>query len=357
MLEKRIQSVRENMRRDGLPQIIVSSPHSIYYLTGHFVEPGERLLALLIQESGQPTLFINSLFQLGDIPGIACVYHRDTQDPVERMAEALRPGAVGIDKFWPSQFLLRLLGKRSDLTPKLGSAPVDDARMIKDAKEIEAMARASAINDEVIAAVPGILASAPSELAAARAIGAAFQRLGDAAHPAWTIVCYGKNAAEPHHANDDTALKPGDAIVVDQGQNSFGYNSDMTRTFFYRSVSDEQRKVYDIVREANRRASEMVKPGVTFAQVDAAARDYIAAQGYGEFFTHRTGHGIGLEVHEFPDVSAANQMELRPGMMFSIEPGIYLPGKFGVRIEDLVLVTESGVRVLNEYTKDLTVID
>ena len=130
----------------------------------------------------------------------------------------------------------------------------------------------------------------------------------------------------------------------------------MTRTVFLGSVSEEQRKVYEIVKEANLRAIAAVKPGVRFCDVDAAARDYITEQGYGDKFVHRTGHSIGQDVHEFGDVSSVNTEVLKPGMVFSIEPGIYLTGDFGVRIEDLVLVTEDGCKVLNGYTKELQVI-
>ena len=127
----------------------------------------------------------------------------------------------------------------------------------------------------------------------------------------------------------------------------------MTRTVFIGEAGEEQKLVYEIVREANRRAIECIRPGVRSCDIDAAARDYITEKGYGDYFVHRTGHNIGQEVHEYSDVSSANTAPVQPGMVFSIEPGIYLPGRFGVRIEDLVLVTEEGCRVLNHFSKDL----
>ena len=130
----------------------------------------------------------------------------------------------------------------------------------------------------------------------------------------------------------------------------------MTRTVFYKSASDKAKEVYNIVREANEKAISIVKPGVRFCDIDAAARNYIEEKGYGKYFTHRTGHSIGIEVHDFGDVSSVNTDKVAPGMIFSIEPGIYLPGEFGVRIEDLVLVTEDGCEVLNKFSKDLTII-
>ena len=130
----------------------------------------------------------------------------------------------------------------------------------------------------------------------------------------------------------------------------------MTRTVFYKSVPEKGKEIFDIVLEANKRAIEKVKPGVRFCDIDAAARDYITEKGYGEYFTHRTGHSIGLECHDMGDVSAVNTEELKPGMIFSVEPGIYLPGEFGVRIEDLILVTEDGYENLNKYNKELVVV-
>ena len=141
--------------------------------------------------------------------------------------------------------------------------------------------------------------------------------------------------------------------VLDIGCLLNGYCSDMTRTVFLGKASDEARKIYEIVKEANRRGIEAVGPGARFSDVDKAARDYITEMGYGDAFTHRTGHCIGIEVHEFGDVSSSNDEILKPGMTFSVEPGIYVPGVAGVRIEDLVLVTEDGHEVLNHFTKDL----
>lgn len=156
--------------------------------------------------------------------------------------------------------------------------------------------------------------------------------------------------------NDESVVKAGDSIILDIGGTKNGYCSDMTRTFFYQSVSDKSRDVYETVLEANKRAIAAVKPGVPFSQIDAAARDYITEKGYGEFFTHRTGHFIGIECHEAGDVSAANHQLVEPGMIFSIEPGIYLAGEVGVRIEDLVVATTTGCELLNHYPKELTII-
>ena len=165
------------------------------------------------------------------------------------------------------------------------------------------------------------------------------------------IVGYGPNGADGHHGCDQTPLKPGDSIVVDMGCMYQGYCSDMTRTFYCKSADPEQTEIHDIVREAVLRAESVIKPGVRFCDIDAQARDYIDEKGYSEYWKIRLGHFIGQEDHEYGDVSPINTNVAEPGMIFSIEPGIYLEGKYGVRIEDLVLVTEDGHELLNAVDK------
>nr|MCR5468694.1 M24 family metallopeptidase [Lachnospiraceae bacterium] len=170
------------------------------------------------------------------------------------------------------------------------------------------------------------------------------------------IVSFGANAADPHHEPDDTVLKVGDCVLFDVGGIKDGYCSDMTRTFYYKEVSNHCREIYNLVRSANEAAEALIKPGVKLADLDAAARDLITEHGYGPNFNHRLGHFIGLDEHEFGDVSSACDWVTEPGMIFSIEPGVYVEGDTGVRVEDLVLVTEDGVEVLNHYPHELEII-
>ena len=156
---------------------------------------------------------------------------------------------------------------------------------------------------------------------------------------------------------DGTVLKAGDVVLFDVGCRQEEYCSDMTRTFFWGEPTPKQREVYELVRRANEAGRAAVRPGARFCDIDKAARDVIAQAGYGEYFTHRLGHQIGLDVHEPGDVSSVHDEEVQVGMCFSIEPGIYLPGEFGVRIEDLVCVTEDGCRVMNSYSRELTVLE
>ena len=170
-------------------------------------------------------------------------------------------------------------------------------------------------------------------------------------------MSFGANGADPHHGPDGTVFNRGDVVLFDVGCKQGWYCSDMTRTFFTAEPTEHQRAVYETVRRANEAAEKIVRPGVTFAQIDLTARKVIEDAGWGDYFTHRLGHQIGLVDHEPGDVSATHDEPVREGQVFSIEPGIYLPGDIGVRVEDLVIVTADGCEVLNHYSKDLTVLN
>lgn len=356
MNQERINRVTDLMRQQGLPQIIVTATASVYYLTGLWVEPHERLLALLLDDSGKGILFGNVMFGLPERHEMPIMLHTDSEDPVASLAKALKPGVCGIDKFCYSQFLLGIMKHRPDVTPVLGSKPVDLARKCKDAAERDGMRRSSSINDQVIAAAIGALCEGVREHDIASLVNKEFLSRG-ADCEGVQLVCFGPNGADPHHAADGTVLKPGDSVVIDIFTPIDHYWCDMTRTVFYNTVSDKQREAYELVRRANEAAIAQVRPGARLSHLDAVAREIISEGGYGPYFTHRLGHGCGLDCHEPPDVSGASHDLLEPGMIFSVEPGIYLPGEFGVRIEDLVLVTETGCEVLNQYPKDLQVVN
>lgn len=356
MNKNRIGRVIENMRAEGLKQIIVSAPASVYYLTGTWIAPGERMLALHLTDDGDATLYANRLFALSGNTDVPLVEFDDTDDSVAVLAQGIRPGTIGIDKFWPSQFTIRLMEARSDVRPALGSRPVDDARMCKDAEELALMRKASQLNDETLGRTIREICVGKTETQIGERYVAIGKELGaaDASFPA--LVCFGANCAEPHHSSDGTTGKAGDSVILDVGLLYESYCSDMTRTVFLGTPTDEQKRVYDLVARANAAARAVVRPGIKLCEIDRAARSVIEDAGYGKYFIHRTGHGIGLEVHEPPDNSATSEVVARPGMVFSVEPGVYLPGKFGVRIEDLVAVTEDGSETLNALSKDLTVL-
>ena len=346
MNTERINRVIENMRACGLRQIIVSATASVYYLAGAWVEPHERMLALLVKDNGEVRLYGNRLFALKGATDVPLTEYDDTDDCIDVLAPDVLPGPIGIDKTWPSHFTIRLMGKRPDVTPVLGSQPIDDARLIKDEAELELMRTSSRMNVEVCTRIGQALREGVTEKEIQALYNTIALELGSEGPSFTPLVCFGPNGAEPHHDSDGTRLKPGDTVITDVGLLWKHYCSDMTRTLHFGPATDEQKKVHDIVSAANRAGIAACRPGVLMKDIDRAARRVIEDAGYGPYFTHRTGHGIGLDVHEFPDCSAVSEVVARPGMIFSIEPGIYLPGKFGVRVEDLVVITEDGCEVI-----------
>ena len=352
----RLNRVMKEMDARGLEQILVSDPLSIKYLTGIMVYPGERLYALLIRKGAGPVMFANRLFTIPETD-IEIVWFNDQDDQIRLIADRIdHEKVLGIDKDWPARFLVPLLECCSNLKITLSSDCIDDVRAIKDETEIARMKEASRINDEVILLARDYVREGMTEKQVARFITEKYLELGAQGNSFDPIVSFGATAADPHHGPDDTVLKEGDVILIDMGCIKDGYCSDMTRTFIYKKASDKLLFIHDLVRRANEEAEKFIKPGVRLCDIDAVARNIISDAGYGQYFTHRLGHFIGQAVHEKGDVSASYTNEVKPGMIFSIEPGVYLPGEFGVRIEDLVLVTENGCEVLNKVNKKYEII-
>lgn len=314
----RVKRVLCGMRELGVTDFLLMDPLSILYLTGQDVHPMERFFALCLREDGRPILFANRLFGLKEDPDLEVVLHSDGDPVMALVTERLwhgNVGKLGVDKGMPARFLLPLLERFKGLVHE-GVMEAEVARQLMDI----------------------------------------YLELGAQGFSFSPLVAFGANAADPHHAPDGTVLKEGDCVLFDVGCRKDGYCSDMTRTFFWRSASEHHRQVYETVRRAQETAEAGVRPGVRLCDIDALARDVIAAAGYGPNFTHRLGHFIGLETHEYGDVSPADHRLTEPGMIFSIEPGIYLKDDVGVRIEDLVLVTEEGCERLNRYSKELEVL-
>jgi Xaa-Pro dipeptidase len=350
----RLKNVMEKMRAVHMEQMIVTSSASIFYLLGKWINPGERMLALLLKTSGEQKLIINELFPITEDLGVEICVYNDADDPVQLLADLVESNKLlGVDKGWAAHFLLRLMELCPGMEYKNGSLLLDQLRMIKDAEEIERLRAASQANDQVMKELVSLLPQSFSERKLAKILPEIYEKYGTGALSFSPIISYGANCALPHHDPGDARLQRGDSVILDIGGITNSYCSDMTRSLVCGTPSAEYREIYQIVLEANLTAIAAVKPGMRLKDVDGAARGVIERAGYGEYFTHRTGHGIGIEIHEHPDVSAVNEMRLQPGMAFSIEPGIYYKGKLGVRIEDLIIVTETGCEVLNRYPKEL----
>lgn len=350
MEQQRIRRVLERMAERGLRQMIVSDPASIRYLTGVDVQPMERLLALYLRQGGC-RLFLNRMFTVPPT-GLEEVWVSDSDDPVTPLAETVKAEEVlGVDRQWPARYLLPLIERVEGLRCVVASDCVDQVRAVKDQAEQEKMIAASALNDRCVEELKNWFHAGMTERACVEYISGLYRKYGATGASFAPIVAFGANAADPHHVSDDTVVQEGDCVLVDTGCVLDGYCSDMTRTYYYRTMSERNRALHDLVREANELAEAAVRPGIPLRELDRIAREHIAAAGYGENFTHRLGHFIGTECHESGDVSATTDLTAEPGMCFSIEPGVYLPGETGVRVEDLVLVTAEGCRVLNHLEK------
>lgn len=357
MKQNRVDRIMDALKELGLTQMLIVDPMSIYYLTGVHVAPFERFYGLYLREDGRHAFFLNRLFTVPEEVGVEKVWYSDT-DPVMEIAAGYmdKESPLGVDKDLRAVFLLSLMEMQAAKGFVNASIAVDRTRGVKDEEEQEKMRASSHINDLAMEQFKKLIHEGITEKEAADRMLSIYTELGADGFSFEPLVAFGANAADPHHAPDDTAVKPGDAVLFDVGCIKDGYCSDMTRTFYFQKVSETHQQIYETVRMANEIAISMVRPGVQLCSLDKAARSLIEKQGYGPNFTHRLGHFIGLGEHEYGDVSSTNTQKAVPGMIFSIEPGIYLAGDTGVRVEDLVLVTEDSCEVLNHYSKELEII-
>lgn len=343
------------MTAAGVDALLVGPGADLRYLTGYHALPLERLTLLVARADGVHTLVVPTLERpraedAGLPEGVTLVDIGETGDPFTAVRAALdgtgpTPRLAAGDRLW-SVFLLRLQEVLPRAAWTVASTVTRELRMRKTPRELAALRRAGQAIDRVHAAVPAMLRAGRSEEEIGRDIA---ERITAEGHESvnFVIVASGPNGASPHHETAGRVVTAGDAVVVDIGGTMDGYCSDCTRTYVVGAPPDGFVQAHDTLEAAQRAAVEAVRPGVTAAGIDAAARDVLAGAGYGELFVHRTGHGIGLDEHEDPYIVAGNDVPLEPGMTFSIEPGIYLPGRFGLRIEDIVAVTEDGCERLN----------
>lgn len=331
---------------DGFDALVLGPGSDLAYLAGYRLDASERLTCLVLDRGGEATLVVPGLEAPRAAlaaPDLALLTWDETSDPVATVAELVGPARViGVsDQLWAA-FLLRLEERLPERTFRPASIVTRRLRMRKDPAELEALRAVATAADRAYARVRTLPFAGRRERDVAEELA---RLLRDEGHEevTFTIVASGPNGASPHHATGERRLSPGDAVVLDFGGTRGWYCSDITRTVHVGgAASPELTKVHDTVRRAQEAGRLAVRDGVSASAVDAAAREVIAAAGYGERFIHRLGHGIGLDGHEHPYLVAGNEEPLEPGMAFSIEPGIYLPGRFGVRLEDIVCVGPDG---------------
>jgi Xaa-Pro aminopeptidase len=327
--------------------------------------PLERLTALVLPADGDPALVVPGLEKpaalSSPVTGLGIAVHGwdETEDPYTLVASLLPSGirTVALDNHMWAEKVMRLREAMPEVEQTLAGPVLRELRMRKAPEEVAALRTAGAAIDRVHRRVPEWLRAGRTEREVGKDIADAILAEGHQL-PNFTIVGSGPNAASPHHRVSDRVIEPGDVVVVDIGGTMpDGYCSDSTRTYLAGGEPPEDMlDYYRVLQRAQQAAVAAVRPGVPAERVDAAAREPIAAAGYGEFFVHRTGHGIGLDEHEEPYIVAGNTEPLVAGMAFSVEPGIYLPGRHGARIEDIVVCTDSGGHRLNESPRQLVVL-
>lgn len=349
------------MKEKGVKAVVLSPSMDMLYVTGFNTFPGERLLVAVFDQAGEIVFIVPKLYEQ-EVREKATfdrlISWDDSQDP-RNILESLcvekgyNGSVVAIeDTMWYTVFekiYEKFTGARFINASKI----VGELRQHKAPDEAVKMRKASELAEKALGIVIPKIKSGMKENEVRDLLEEEMKHQGLSGKAFETIIGSGPNSALPHYTAGERVLTEGDSIVIDFGGIYEDYCSDMTRTIMLGKATKEYKEVYEVVKEAQKRAIEAVRPGVKAPEVDAAARKYITEKGYGKYFMHRIGHGIGMEVHEEPYISDSSKTILQPGMVFSIEPGVYLSEKFGVRIEDLVMVTEDGVEVLNKFTKEL----
>ncbi|MGW1026558.1 M24 family metallopeptidase [Streptomyces sp. NPDC002577] len=346
----------------GLAGVLVAPGPDLVWLTGYRPPATTERLTLLVLAAGQdpvlvvPTLEAPDAAEAAGAPALTLHDWTDGKDPYAATAPFLdASGRFGISD---STWALHLLGLQKEL-PSTSYVSLTDAlpmlRAVKDAAELERLTAAGAAADMTYEEIKRVQFEGRREADVAADLAHLLRQCGHE-QVDFTVVGSGPNGANPHHEAGDRVIGHGDMVVLDFGGLMHGYGSDTSRTVHVGEPSAEEQRVHDVVRAAQEEAVKAVRPGIACQDVDRVARAYITEAGYGEFFIHRTGHGIGVTTHEPPYMIEGEQRTLVPGMCFSVEPGIYLPGRFGVRIEDIVTVTEDGGRRLNTTAREMAIV-
>jgi D-alanyl-D-alanine dipeptidase len=347
----------------GLAGLLVSPGPDLVWLTGYApTAETERLTLLVLVPGRDPVLVVPALEapdaeKAGGAPALTLRDWTDGKDPYLAAADLLDPaGRYGVsDNTW-ALHLLALQRTLPGTSYAALTAALPMLRAVKDAAELELLAAAGAAADAAFEDIRNVPFAGRRETDVATELAELLRRYGHS-QVDFTIVGSGPNGANPHHEAGRRVIEHGDMVVLDFGGLRDGYGSDTSRTVHVGEPTEEERRVHDIVRAAQEAGFLAVRPGAACQDVDRAARAVITDAGYGEHFIHRTGHGIGVTTHEPPYMVEGEEQPLVPGMCFSVEPGIYLPGRFGVRIEDIVTVTEDGGRRLNDTTREMVMVD
>ncbi|MFC5604428.1 M24 family metallopeptidase [Sporosarcina koreensis] len=361
----KINEIKSYLQENDVDAAFITTPDNVFYVSGFRSEPHERLLGVMIFKEAEPFV-ICPLMEVPDLKASGWTFepvgHQDTEDAWEVLAVAAAKRGVplrtiAIEK---SHLTVERLERMEQLFEGASFQRLDEQlnkmRNIKSEEELEKLRKAAALADHAIEIGCKEIAEGKTELEILMAIEFEMKKMGAEKMSFDTMVLSGPKTASPHGTPGDRKIQKGDFILFDLGVVYEGYCSDITRTVAFGEPSEKQREIYETVKKAEQTAIDMIRPGVKARDLDKAARDVITEAGYGDYFTHRLGHGLGISVHEFPSITGTNDMEMEEGMVFTVEPGIYHPEITGVRIEDDVVVTSDGVEVLTKFPKELQII-
>lgn len=360
----KVQEIQNYLQKNQIDAAFVTTPDNVFYVSGFKSNPHERLLGVMIFKEAEPFLICPQM-EIPDAKAAGWSYevigHQDTDNAMDILAQAIiarnvNPLTFAIEK---AQLIVERLEALQQSFPQATFVRLDEKinamRVIKDEDELNKLRKAAQLADYAIEVGCKEIAEGKTEMEILTAIESAIQEKG-CKMSFETMVLSGPKSASPHGKPGARKVEKGDMILFDLGVIYDGYCSDITRTVAFGEPSEAQKAIYNAVLAANSNAIAAVKPGVRAMDLDKIARDTITHAGYGEYFTHRLGHGLGISVHEFPSVTGANDMVMEEGMVFTIEPGVYKSDVTGVRIEDDVVVTKDGVEVLTKFPKDLIVL-
>jgi Xaa-Pro dipeptidase len=361
---ERCLRAKKIMDEKGIDAICLFPSADMYYLTGFWTAPLERLLLCIISQKDNPLLIVPKLYA-GQVKAESWISSVRIWTEKIKLAKQLKKifrefqlltGNIAVHDSLPliNFRLFQETAPKAKFTST--SVILSQMRMRKSENEIRLMEKAAKLSDIALEAAAPELRGGKREFELAARLEYEMRVRGSEGTAFETIVGSGPNGAFPHHTSSNRKISEGDFVVFDLGATYGRYCSDFTRTLVVKRLDSKMGRIYNVVRKAHEEATNAVRPGVTVGAIDHVARRVITKSGYGKYLVHRTGHGVGLEVHESPYIREGDKTRLEQGMTFSIEPGLYVPGKLGIRIEDVVVVTKNGCRPLTKYPTELTVV-
>lgn len=361
-MQKRLEKLTNWLRNESIDAAILTSSETVFYFSGFMSDPHERVLAIVLFPHEEPFLFCPQM-EVATAKETGFPYaiygYSDIENPWEMIKrEVLKRTAkierIAIEKQHMNVERFEILQKAFPGSEFIAcEEKVNDLRLIKDRSEIEKLKKACELADYAIEVGSAAIKEGITELELVAIVEYELKKKGVEKMSFQTTILTGPHAASPHGTPGMNKVKNGDFVLFDLGVVYEGYCSDITRTIGFGDVPEEHVEIYNIVLKAQEAAVRSSKPGITCGEIDLTARNIIEEAGYGEYFTHRLGHGLGINIHEYPSINSTNKLVLQEGMVYTIEPGIYIPGKVGIRIEDDVVITKNGAETLTKYPKEL----